>query len=39
MLRIITTLLALFMAASVAAEELRVPLQGRDDLVIDLPAG
>ena len=39
MLRIITTLLALFMAVSVAAEELRVPLQGRDDLVFDLPAG
>ena len=39
MLRIITTLLALFMAISAEAGELRVPLQGHDDLVIDLPAG
>lgn len=39
MLRIITTLFALFMAMSATAEELRVPLQGRDDLVVNLPVG
>lgn len=39
MLKVAAALLAFFLALSALADELRVPLTDRDELVMDLPAG